>query len=816
MLSASLGAELMAVLGVVAGFFAGLALGAFAFDRAIRRARSVRLAYALLEAAIAAWAIVSVWLIPASGQWLVVLLGGAPSAWLLWLSGFAVPAVVLLPATAAMGGTLIALERLAGAVRQRPRVASGVYAANTAGAMAGALASVLILMPQLGLSATLLSLAAVNVACAAGALTLGPAADAPPPRSPAATASRLGETRVLVTLAATGLLGIAAEVLVIRLAAQALQNTVFTFAFLLAAYLFGTAVGGVLWQRAGKQASPSALTGLLAAAAAATLATAALLRLLGPLALQSGGSGWAAELAIAGALFLLPSTAMGTLFGCLLQAVRDRRGTVGWAIGVNGLGAAAAPPVAALVLIPAVGAWTALLAVALGYLLFSPAASRRTALLAAGPAIAAAALWLLPTDPLIRVPAGGSVLARQEGAAATASVVDDADGIRFLQVNGHFRMGGTSSRRSDWRQAQAPLLLHPHPRRVLLLGVGTGATLAGAASVPGVEATGVELIPEVVHLLPWFRQPGAPPLPPVVQTDARRFVAAALSRYDVIVADLFHPALDGSGSLYTSGHFAAVKERLAEGGVFCQWLPLYQLGLPSLRAIIRSFLDVYPDGTAWLAHFSLQTPMLALMGSRAAPAPDPVRLGAGTLQHFDDPAWRTALLQTGLVRPIDIQGLYLAGADKLKAWAGPGPRNTDDRPFVALDARANVRALSNPPSDNLLKLLSGLSSPPDTSAPPPRQRLLAYWRARDQFIAAGASLPPGLAGQALIDAAAPALLETLRISPDFDPAYRPLLSMAQAAYSSDAQAGLRLLRLIDAAAPSRPDARMLIARATPR
>lgn len=817
MLSTALGTELMAVLGVITGFFAGLALGALLLDPVIRRVRNVRRAYALLEAAIAVWAVVSIWLIPTVGHALIMLLGRTPSAGLLWLSGFVLPAVVLLPATAAMGGTLIALERLTASRRRRPRVAAGVYAANTAGATAGVLASVLVLMPQLGLSGTLLFLATVNGACAAGVLMLRRDVDAPPPTPVAAGPGVLGGTRLVVMLAATGLLGIAVEVLVIRLAAQAMQNTVFTFAFLLAAYLLGTAIGGMLWQRIGSKATPGAVAGLLAAAALATLGTAAVTRLLGPLALHAATHGWAAELALAGLLFLLPAAATGSLFGCLLQAARDRRGTVGWAVGINSLGAAAAPPLAALVFIPALGAWPALLAIAIAYLLLSPGPIRRTHAFAAVPAGVAAVLLLLPADPLTRVPPGGVLLARDEGAAATASVVEDAEGTRFLQVNGHFRMGGTNSRRSDWRQAQLPLLLHPHPRRALLLGVGTGATLAGAASMPGVDTTSVELVPEVAGLLPWFKQPGDPRLPLVVQADARRFIAADASRYDVIVADLFHPALDGSGSLYTSEQFAAVKARLAEGGLFCQWLPLYQLGLPSLRAIIRSFLDVYPDGSAWLAHFSLQTPMLALIGSRGGPAAlDPVRLAAGPLQRrLEDPASQEVLRQTGLVRPIDLLGLYVAGAAGLKAWAGAGPHNTDDRPFVALDARTNTQALAAPPAVQLLTLLETLphAKPPSNGAGSPlSERLLAYWLARDHFIATGAALPAGFRGQALIDAAAPGLLESIRISPEFDPAYGPLLSMAQAIYASDAQAGLRLLRMMDAAAPSRPDARLLLMR----
>jgi spermidine synthase len=100
-LSLSLGTEMMAVLGVVAGFFGGLALGALILDQPIRRARSPRMAYAVLEAAIGLWAVISVWLLPAAGRVLPPLLGTEPAPAVLWAASFALPALVLLRRPAA-------------------------------------------------------------------------------------------------------------------------------------------------------------------------------------------------------------------------------------------------------------------------------------------------------------------------------------------------------------------------------------------------------------------------------------------------------------------------------------------------------------------------------------------------------------------------------------------------------------------------------------------------------------------------------------------------------------------------------------------
>lgn len=808
-LSLALGTEMMAVLGAVAGFFAGLALGAFALDGLIRRTQRPHIVYAALEAVIGLWGLANVWLLPAAGRLLPPLLGTEPAPVLLWAASFAFPILLLLPATVAMGGTLAALERMTRTARGDDRVSAGVYGANTAGAVVGTVVSTFLLIPALGFSGTLICLASVNLLCALAALGLVPAAAqfAIDPDQP----QTVSNARLSITLFLTGFLGIAFEIAVIRLAAQVLEDTVYTFAALLTAYLLGTAAGGLLWQRVGRGTHDAGLSGLLALTALSCLATAGLVPFIPAIADATAQAGSAGEFAVALVLFLLPSCAMGALFGLLAQRVRDQRGSLGSAVGINSLGAALAPLVTAQLLIPGFGAWLALLPIALAYLLLMPL--RRSApLWAAAPVLAALALWLRPAPLLTRVPSGGSLVAMREGPMATASVVDDAAGTRYLEVNGRFRMGGTSSSRSDFRQATLPLLLHPQPKRALFLGIGTGATVIGGTHMPGVSVQGVELSREVVELLPAFANPAAPePLPPITVADARRYIAADTTSYDVIVADLFHPALDGSGALYTTEHFAAVKQRLAPGGVFCQWLPLYQLDLPSLQAIIRSFLAVYPEGSAWLNHFSVRTPMLALIGPIDGRAPDLDALTA----RFNDPQLRDVIRPLGFAQPIDLLGQYLGGPKALATLAGDGPRNTDDDPFVTFDARRNVRALTAPPWSLLLSVIRSIQPEPAellAERDALSDRLRSYWRARDRFLEAGAALPGDPRGIDLIAAAALGLLEALRISPEFDPAYAPLIGMAKSLLNSDRATAQKLLQAIDAAAPTRSEARALLAR----
>jgi spermidine synthase len=166
---------------------------------------------------------------------------------------------------------------------------------------------------------------------------------------------------------------------------------------------------------------------------------------------------------------------------------------------------------------------------------------------------------------------------------------------------------------------------------------------------------------------------------------------------------------------------------------------------------------------------------------------------------------------------MDLLGQYLGGPRALSAFAGEGPRNTDDFPFVTFDASSNVRALTGPPWALLLAITRAMRpDPTELLAEPKRDalsgRLAAYWRARNRFLEAGAALPGDPRGPALIEAASPGLLDALRLSAEFDPAYGPLIGMARSLMASDRTAAARLLHEINDAAPSRGEARELLSR----
>ncbi len=143
--------------------------------------------------------------------------------------------------------------------------------------------------------------------------------------------------------------------------------------------------------------------------------------------------------------------------------------------------------------------------------------------------------------------------------------------------------------------------------------------------------------------------------------------------------------------------------------------------------------------------------------------------------------------------------------------------------MVAYRAPRVTYAPDSLPRDRLLALLRELSIdylhsgtlPEELILPTPdpawTRRLAAYWRARDRFIVSGRDVRPSPRVQDMLAQVREPLLSVLRISPDFRPAYDPLLSMATALARSDASGARALLTELTRLQPARPEATRVLA-----
>lgn len=664
------GHTIFAVQTVLTVFFGGIALGAWAASR-IRIVRPL-LVFAAIEAGIAACGALIPLLVRAATVFYdarAPLDTETPAA---LGARLAVTFVLLIVPATLMGATFPIVAAATGRI-------AAVYAVNTAGGAAGVWLTAFVVLPAIGVHATIGAAAAMNVLAALLVLSLRPVSVAQPPEDDA------GALRIAPWLLfATGMIALALELLWTRALEQILSGTIYTFATVLAVYLAGIAFGGAITSRI--RATRLRLSIVLSALGAAVVATPSIIPLLERLHRSGIARGPAAESVVAIALLLVPTTLMGMTFPLLVTLGRQ---SIARLTAANTAGSLLGPLVAGFLLLPRLG--LALTIVTLGVftsVLAIVAAPRRS--LAAAFAATVLLLAIPMARPLRIHDAGESLVAYRDDTAATVAVVDGRDGQR-LKVNNSYSLGGGRGVFTERRQGHLPMFLHPDPQRVLVLGIGTGNTLGAVAVHRPERLVAVDLLPGVVDLASThfagtnenvLRRPDDAE---IVVADAARVVRSSRESFDLVVGDLFHPWQAGVGGLYSQEHFASVRARLGQSGVFVQWLPLYQLSTDDFRTVTRTFLRVFPHTEAWLGNFGATTPIVALVGGNAPISLRTERWNAA----MREPHLRARLAEVYLDQRVELDASFVCDRPVLERFAGGGPVNTRNRPRIEFSAAAS-------------------------------------------------------------------------------------------------------------------------------
>lgn len=594
---------------VVASYFVGLALGAAIGGRLAARMRRPLVGYAIAEALAAVWALALAPVLDlASVDSLAhVLHDASPTTKLLARAG--VSLVALLPATIALGTTI----PLVAAHTRTLRAASWAYAANLAGAVVGTMLATFVLLGTLGVAATNHAAAALALVTAAAAFLAAhrhPLTD-DRPRSPEPAARGSG---LAVSLAIVSGVGSAcAQVLFTRALALTFHNSTYTFGAVVAAFLLSLSIGAAVAARTGAAMRAAAIASLVAAVllpgGVITLwATTQGLRYFTAFGDFAGYIVSAIGLAL---IVVAPAvTAMAMLLPLSWRladpdADHSDEHAVGRTIGrltaVNNLAGAAGALFAALVLVPAVGLWTAFAIVTAAYAITGAALALRAELnrtLLVG-ALAAATIVAVIARPVPRPRKGDHLLTRWETRYGWLEVHEDARGERRLRHNIHYGFASSDKDIAQRRMGQLPLLLHPHPRRALFIGLATGITAGGALADPRIERLDVvELIPEVLDaaraFTAWNNHVLTDRRAHLHVGDARFWLRGADERWDVIVTDLLKPWESHAGYLYTVEHYREVARHLAPGGIHVQWLALWQVAEADVALIADSTRAVFP------------------------------------------------------------------------------------------------------------------------------------------------------------------------------------------------------------------------------
>jgi spermidine synthase len=682
---------------VLAVYFTGLALGAPLGARLAERRQALQ-TYAALEASVAACVGIYLMVRPWLPEAAAFATRSAP-ALLLPLARATLAALVLLVPTTLLGATVPAVATAVSDVARAGRL----YGWNTLGGAAGALAISFVLLPAIGERNAFLVVAAVELSVAAAARVV--ARDASAHARPASPARRTGRAaqprRAALVAGVAGAVALAAEVLWTRGLAGVLSSSVYSVALVLAATLCGIAAGTAIAVRAlGRGARVRTwLAACAAVAAGAVVASTLALRVLPAASLglaralgaATAPAGLAAEAILALHVVFVPSAAIGALLPLCLglgDPARPGRALAG-PLAANTAGGVAGALAGAFVLLPMVGLGGGLLVLAAILAGLGAALARGAAALALGAGAAALAATAVAAPPLPfpwRGSPGERVVLRHDGPTATVLVTVDERGARRLRINGQYSLGGGDGLFLERREGLLPVLLHPSPRRLLHLGVGTGDTLGAAISSPGLSADGVELVSDALDALALFSDQNGDVLhnrrAKLVAEDARSVLLSSRERWDVILVDLLLPWTQGAGALFSREFYQLGLEHLAPGGIFCQWLPLHQLEVGDLEAIVSTFTAVFPHVQLWVAYHRSLTPLAALIGSASPIAADADAMRA----RLRDPAFLGMARGVGLDDPDDLGVLYVTDGTHLRAVVRDVPWITDDRPRIEFSA----------------------------------------------------------------------------------------------------------------------------------
>ena len=513
-------------------------------------------------------------------------------------------------------------------------------------------------------------------------------------------ARELGQRGLLALAIASGFGAFALQVLLVQSFAQVLNQSIYAFGAVLVVVLLASAAAGALVAalqgRAGLD--PHTLLGLALVAAALALAAfpAWLARATADFEYVGSDAGGLAYLAAAlgivvataGPAILATSFVFPATFAAAGRSASDAAGSVlGRLVVANTLGAIAGAIAAPYLLMPGFGLWPSFAVLAIGYsaaAVFVPDANlrwrlRRDLLLAVGWMIVVFRASPLALPPF-HLEQGETAVDVETTAAAVVAVVE-RDGERLIRIDNHYALGGTAERVHQERQAHLPLLLAPHARRVAYVGSATGISAGGALAHPIESLHLVEIVPGVARAAEHYfadanRGVYHDPRTRVVLDDARNFLRATRERFDVVIADLFVPWQAGTGSLYTREHFEAVRAHLDPGGLFCQWLPLYQLSEAELRVIVATFLDVFPNAALFRGDFYGSFPIAALVGFTGE---------AATPAAIAEAARRLAAAGVGdrwVADPAGVWSLYVGPLAPVAALLADEPRNTDNWPVI--------------------------------------------------------------------------------------------------------------------------------------
>jgi spermidine synthase len=646
-----------------------------------------------------------------------------------------------------MGGTFpVAVKSFSRYLNNIGKDVGIIYSVNTLGAAMGAFGTGFFLLQLAGLRNSIWIAAALNgvvallIAVARHRMNgrtiavIGTSVDQGQRRNVVVPDSKPGQSKSFQAIigfafALSGFASLSYEVFWTRILSYFFRDTIYDFALVLTAFLTGILLGSLLcarWLHKVRRTVSvfgylQVLIGIFSLVSLYVIGNlpyiAGHLQTMTSLYAKYGDHYWTAAVYIkfgyAFMIMLIPTTLFGATYPLigkiLIHDLRQLGDRIGLFNSLNTIGAAFGSLLSGFLFLSLFGLQNSIIVMALlncgiglALLWYDSPDRRRAAWRACLPVVLTVCLVLQAIPGWDKLRMTVSFLAPNqnlEGVVRQLYYKEDASGLtsvvevipiqqKFMTTNRLYAQNSSDSggMEDHRRLGHIPMLLHPDPESVLVVGLGAGITLRGVGEHPVQDIDCVEISNHVKEAARWFANENNHILDDsrvrVHIDDGRNFIRTSNEKYDVIIGDIYFPMSSGSSNMFSTNYFREVREHLQPEGLFAQWLPMHQLSLSDMQIIIKSFKQEFANTTLWFGLIGDSVPVIGMVGTL-----EPLTVDWSSLEE----RIRTLnsdgrLEEIGLADSSSLLSLFVLGGSSLDQFVRGQPVNTDDRPIIEFTA----------------------------------------------------------------------------------------------------------------------------------
>ncbi len=753
MLTLIFGSTAFATSTVLSAFMGGLALGSLVFGKIADRIKRPLRGYSLLEIGTGLYALVTPFLFKIVQPLYLSVARNWQFSFAYNIFLFFLCLILLITPTTMMGGTLPLMSRFF--IKRAESVGKLVgflYAINTFGAVIGILMAGYFLLPIMGVHRLILIAAVLNIGIGALCfifdqhlilLTKKEREERDLDTKQPSKISYAGWI-ILLGFGLSGFTSMVYEVAWTRSLALSIGSSIYAFSTMLVAFIFGIAAGSLLFSLIwGEKRVPYQFFGFIETGIGISVLLLMPLfdRLptyfvrLYQLFPNNYGFLQAIQFLLCFLVMIIPALLFGASFPIVTRILVDDLNILGNRIGqaysINTLGCIIGSALTGFFLLPLIGAQSAIqtavllnILVAIVVIFTSHQLRLRAKFIFNGMVVIIGLLLIIQGKKWNKMVMNAGISFRpwkylsmqkvitmeeflqsrkllyyREGINCNVAVIKTENHIA-LNINGKTDASSASDMITQVLSGYLPMILHPDPKDVFILGLGSGVTMGACVNygAPNVECAEIE--EAVIEGAKFFHKENHNVVnnqrDKIITADGRNYLLATPKKYDVISTEPSNPWMAGIANLFSREFYQICARKLKKDGLICQWLQGYSLSPADFQMVIKTFQSVFPYVTIWSTG---RTADYLLIGSFKE-----INLN---LEQIDQKIKRPGIYAD--LKSVNIENVYsllsclVLNSKDVREFVKDGMINSDDLPILEFSAPRSLYAETSLLNDQYIR-----------------------------------------------------------------------------------------------------------------